>query len=498
MRDSKDRAEPYTFVARSAELARSQAFLWAETALSSAERLGRGFASVSSATSAGRPASGSSYTMGTMYARWSRAAVISALAADLYLGYETLRWRERLGLVGPGDRELQHQSGAVRVLETASLLGGALIKAAQFASTRPDLLPEVYIQKLSTLQDRVPSLPWTVVERTLDRELGRPFKEVLSAVEPKPIAAASLAQVHRARMQDGRRVALKIRYPDIGERIEADLGALETAFDTLTTLEPGIRLHPLAEYLRWTLPLELDFEREARELGRLREALADRKDVLIPEVVEEFSTERLLVMELVEGVKITDRGGLVRAGIDPRAVAGLLNDLYADQIYKRHYLHADPHPGNLLVQAGPDGPRLVLLDHGLTLPLEPEFVGSLEKLVRAIRDGGYDEVSAALGELGVQLEQEEGLDALLQLVGVLLGGDEVPTDENETGEVGDDSEEETLDLGGFTRSLGSGIAEIPPKLLLIGRAIGFLDGVGRQLDPELDALEIVDRYTRGS
>lgn len=479
VRDTVGQAEPSVFLTRVAELARSQAFFWTETALTSGERLGNGPAS---ASFAGR-------ARYARYARWSRQAVIGTMATDLYLGYAGLRYRERLGdgLSEAEDWEFQHQRGAFRVLEAASSLGGALIKAGQFASTRPDLLPEAYIESLSTLQDQVPALPWSVVERTLNHELGRPFKEVFATVEPRPIAAASVAQVHRARLRDGRWVALKIRYPDIEERIEADLGALETVFNTIATLEPGLQLHPIVEYLRWTLPLELDFYREARELVSLKEALADRDDVLIPEVVGELSTGRLLVMDLVEGIKITDREALIGAGIDPAAVASLLNDLYADQIYARRYLHADPHPGNLLVQAGPSGPRLVVLDHGLTLPLEPEFVGSLEKMVRAVRQDDFDEVSAALKELGVRMDEGQGLDALLQLVGVLFSGDEA---------AGED--EEALDLGGFTRSLGSGIAEIPPKLLLVGRAIGFLDGIGRQLDPELDALEIVDRYTRGS
>jgi ubiquinone biosynthesis protein len=273
--------------------------------------------------------------------------------------------------------------------------------------------------------------------------------------------------------------------------VETDLGALSSVFGAVSALEPKIRLSPIVDYLRWTLPLELDFLREARALQEIRRILEDRDDVVIPDVVEELSTERLLVMELVEGHKITDREALVSAGIDPRAVAELLNDVYADQIYNHHYLHADPHPGNLLVQAGTNGPRLVLLDHGLTLPLEPELVGPLEKVVRALPEGDLEAATAALEEAGLDLGDENDLGALLQLVGVLFDGGV----EGDEGDTGDAINIDIADLGSFGESLGAGIGDIPPKLLLVGRAIGLLDGITRQLDPDLDALEIVARYT---
>ncbi len=478
VRDASVGISDRAFLARAGDLARSGAFLWTEAGLMTGERLGRGFA-LASPGFAG-------------YAGLSRTLVIGAVAADLYLGYSALRRREnaRPGSVAKEDWDLQHRRGAARVLDAASELGGTLIKAAQFASSRPDLLPAPYIEKLSALQDRVPPHPWSVIHRALERELSRDPREVFRAVEPRPIAAASIAQVHRAYLRDGRPVALKVQYPGIAELVEADLGALETVFAGLNALEPGIRLQPIADYLRWTLPMELDFVREAGAIRGLKEALKDRDDVAIPGIVDELTTGRLLVMDLVEGHKITDREALVSAGIDPRAVAELLNDVYADQLYGRHYLHADPHPGNLLVQPGPEGPRLVLLDHGLTLGLEPELVDPLEKMVRAISEGDFESMSGALREAGLPIEEGADLDALLGLVGVLLGGEEHLGD-------GDEDATDSMDLGQLGRSFGSGIGDIPPKLLLVGRAIGLLDGITRQLDPDLDAMQIVARHTRG-
>ena len=476
VRDASVRSSDPDFLARFGDLARSEAFLWTEAGLMTGERLGRGFALSSPGFSG--------------YAGVSRTLVIGAIAADLYLGYTALRRRSAsyTGLVGDEDWNLQHRRGAARVLDAASELGGTLIKAAQFASSRPDLLPAPYIEKLSTLQDRVPPRPWRVIERALERELGRNPKEVFSAIEPRPIAAASIAQVHRAYLRSGRAVALKVQYPGISELVEADLGALETVFSGLNAVEPDVRLQPIADYLRWTLPMELDFLREAGAIRDLKKALEDRDDVLIPGVVEGLTTERLLVMDLMEGHKITDREALVSSGIDPRAVAELLNDVYAYQLYNRRYLHADPHPGNILVQPGPEGPRLVLLDHGLTLGLEQELVDPLERMVRAISEGDLESMTVALGEAGLPIEEGADLDALLGLVGVLLGGQEHLGD-------GEDATD-GVDLGKLGRSFGSGIGDIPPKLLLVGRAIDLLDGITRQLDPDLDAMEIVARYTR--
>ncbi|MDP8939223.1 MAG: AarF/UbiB family protein [Actinomycetota bacterium] len=452
--------------ARARDLSRAQAFLWAAAGFAAGERLGRV-----------APGEGPGFG-----AEWlPRAMVIGTVAADLYLGYATLRERLRWTpkLVGEKDWELQHRRGAARVLDTAAALGGTLIKGAQFASTRPDLLPAAYTDTLSSLQDRVPPQTWSVMEPAITQELGRPISEVFAHIEPEPIAAGSIAQVHRARLREGREVAVKVQYPHVADLIEADLSALERTFATLASVEPRVRLQPIADYLRWTLPLELDFEREAASIEDLRTALEDRGDVVVPEVVEGLTTERLLVMELMEGVRITNRDAMLAAGIEPGAVAELLNDAYADQLFNRNILHADPHPGNILVQPGP---KLVLLDHGLTLGIDPAFAATLAKMVRFLGEGDLNALAGTLGETGLPIDENTDLDTLLGVVGVLLGTEEFPDDE-------------ALDLGNFGRRLGASVGDIPPKLLLVGRAIGLLDGITRQLDPELESLEIVGRYT---
>jgi predicted unusual protein kinase regulating ubiquinone biosynthesis (AarF/ABC1/UbiB family) len=467
VRESAPGTPDGAYLARSGDLARAQWFLWAWTTLAVGERLGRGYPGAGTPPGLRPPVSS------------PRTALLGTLASDVYLGYAALRERGRWfpDLVRPEDWELAHRRGAGRLLDAAEALGGTLIKAGQFASTRPDLLPAPYVHGLSSLQDRVPPQPAAVIEEAVARELGRPPSEVFSSFDVTPIAAASIAQVHRARLADGRPVAVKVQYPGVAALIEADVDALEAIFRAVARLEPEVRLQPIADYLSWTLPLELDFRREAGAMEDLRSALSDRHDVVVPEVVRPLTTERLLVMELVEGARITDKVALGRAGISPRETAELLTDAYADQLFRRGILHADPHPGNLLVQPGP---RLVLLDHGLTLALEPSFVASLARMVTAMRSGDLDEITASLREAGVPVGEDTDYLTLLGLVGVLLGGEEGETD----------------DLGDLGRKLGASVGDLPPRLLLVGRAIGLLDGISRQLDPDLDALAIVARYAR--
>ncbi|AHY47378.1 putative unusual protein kinase [Rubrobacter radiotolerans] len=462
------------------EQVRSRSFLAAWAALAAGER-------------AGRPALGSRLPpvrlartlLPSVFS--PRTLALGTAALDLYTSYaafrERSRWFTGLAEEKVRERELEalHRRGAGRALDVAQALGGSLIKAGQFASTRPDLLPPAYTKTLSTLQDRVPPRPFAVIKRAVERETGRPLKETFSEFDREAVAAASIAQVHRARLKgSGREVAVKVRYPEVAGLIEEDLDSLEAIFDGLARLEPEVRLRPISDYLRWTLPLELDLAREARAMESLRKMLSDREDVVVPETVPELCTESLVVMEYVPGLRVNDRAALEAAGLDPKRVAWLINDAFADQLFRRRVFHADPHPGNLRVQPGP---KLVLLDHGLTLSLERDFVETLARMVAALRDGDFDALKSALRETGLPVTDDTDVGVLLELLGVVMGGEDEP-EEAAT----------TIDLGSVAGRVGAGIRDLPPRLLLVGRAIGLLDGITRQLDDETDALEIVGRY----
>jgi predicted unusual protein kinase regulating ubiquinone biosynthesis (AarF/ABC1/UbiB family) len=461
--DGSRTPNPALFLARLADLARSNAFLWTEAGLSVQEHATR---------------------VVTVGQSLSRSLVIATVAADIFVGYTTLGERENWlpSLVKPRDWELQHQRSANRVLETAASLGGAMIKACQFASTRPDLLPAIYIRTLAPLQDRMPPLSWKEIESAITLELGRRPTEVFAEIEREPVAAASIAQVHRARLHDGREVAVKVQYPDIQNLVATDLAVLEQIVKAINRLAPTIQLQPIVDYLQETLPLELDFAHEVEAMTSLREALAHRDDVLVPTVIPDLSTARLLVMEYIRGIKVTDREALEQAGISLHEVARLLNDVYAEQMLQLGILHADPHPGNLFVQPGP---RLVLLDHGLTVPLAPSLVDALRKMVRALAIGDFDALISALGEAGLRFDEEVDLATLLQLVGVLLGNDQAS-----------ESDEKEGDVDAVTTGLqiSKSVGNIPTDLLLVGRALGLIDGITKLLDPSMDTMEIVAHY----
>jgi predicted unusual protein kinase regulating ubiquinone biosynthesis (AarF/ABC1/UbiB family) len=443
------------FLTRLSDLARSNAFFWMKAGLSVQEHATRLF-----------PAGQS----------LSRSLVMACVSSDILLGYSSLRERAKWfpQLVKQRDWELQHQRSANRVLETAASLGGALIKGCQFASTRPDILPAEYIRPLASLQDRLPARSWAEIEKAIASELGRPPEDVFAEIERAPVAAASIAQVHRARLKDGRTVAVKVQYPDVETLVATDLAVLEKIVTLVARLAPSIDLGPILEYLNETLPLELDFRREAESMMSLRAALAGRSDVIVPEFFPDLSTGRLLVMEYIEGIKITDREALERAGIPPSNVARLLNLVYGDQMLRLGVLHADPHPGNLLVQPGP---RLALLDHGLTVVLTPALVDALNKLVQALTRGDLAGVYEALVKAGLRLEGEVDIVTLLSLAGVVLGqgGDE-------SGEKGD-----AVGAGmQFLKSIGG----LPVDLLMVGRALSLIDGITKQLDPNIDIVEL--------
>ena len=329
----------------------------------------------------------------------------------------------------------------------------------------------------------MPPRSWKEIEGTITRELGRRPTEVFAQIEREPSAAASIAQVHRARLHDGREVAVKVQYADIENLVATDLTALEQIVKAIHRLASSIQLQPIVDYLQETLPLELDFEHEAEAMTSLRAALAHRADVVVPTVIPELSTARLLVMEYIHGIKITDRQALEQADISPHEVARVLNDVYAEQMLQLGILHADPHPGNLFVQPGP---RLVLLDHGLTVPLAPSLVSALRKMVQALAAGDFEALIKALEEAGLRLDEHVDLAMLLQLVGVLLGNEQATESDDETA-----GDEDAVTAG---MQLGKSIGTIPTDLLLVGRALGLLDGITKQLDPNMDTIEIVAHY----
>jgi predicted unusual protein kinase regulating ubiquinone biosynthesis (AarF/ABC1/UbiB family) len=335
--------------------------------------------------------------------RVRRAGQTSAAIAKIYLGYKVLALLERRGL----DRFMRNarrrwDAASARTLHDAAVrLGGLLLKAGQFLGSRPDVVPAAYVRRLSRLQDRVPPHPYPVVRELIEAELGSPPAALFARLWRRPIASASLAQVHRARLRDGRDVAVKVQRPEVAATVEADLRSLRVAVAALERLEGPLGLAPLLDELEEVVPRELDFAREAEAAERMRRNFEDDPGILIPAVIPGLTSRRVLVTEYVRGIKITDRRRLDRAGIDRTALVERLVEAYATQILKHGYFHADPHPGNLLAVPTDGKPALAFVDFGLVEELPPEFRLALVGLAGPLLAGDAEGTGRALEGLGV-------------------------------------------------------------------------------------------------
>lgn len=262
-----------------------------------------------------------------------------------------------------------HRDGAERLYRLCVELRGGVLKLGQFVSTRMDVLPDAYVEALSRLQDRVPPVdPSCIVER-IEHELGAGIEELFADFDPDPVAAASLAQVHAAHLEDGTRVAVKVQVPGIEKLVETDLGALRVIVPLVHDLLPGFDLDTIRRELTRALRAELDYVSEARNAGGFAECFAGDPDVIVPRVHPERSSSRVLTLEYVEGERLTDfldacetRGE--QGARDRDRVFEILLRSFCAQVLEHGLFQADPHPGNFLVVRGANGPRLALLDFG--------------------------------------------------------------------------------------------------------------------------------------
>ncbi len=406
------------------------------------------------------------------------------MVAGIYAGYKSI---QVLGRAIGADRvewmyRRQHRASAERIYETAILLEGLIIKSCQFLGTRADILPDEFIEVLSRLQDRVPPRAFDVIEPFIERELGRPINKVFARFDREPLAAASLAQVHRAQLHDGQEVAVKVQYPNIAALVDIDLANLAFFVNLLARVEASFDLRLVLREIRRYVPMELDFEHEAENAERIRSNLSSRDDVLVPRIFREFSSKRLLVMEYLPGVKVTDVEGLARAGIDKHLVAQKLTEIFCQQILVDGFFHADPHPGNILVRPGP---QIILLDFGLAKDFPPGFQQGVARLAMSIISEDRQAIAAAFQELGFRTKSGSA-DSLVILGDAFLGN------AVKSGRAYVDAEMmEKLSSDVQTALRQNPLVEAPSDILLVLRVMGLLSGIGKQLDSMVDPLGLM-------
>ncbi len=355
-------------------------------------------------------------------------------------------------------------------------LGPTFIKFGQLLSTRADFLPPAYMQALARLQDKVEPFSFDEVEAIIPVEIGARISKAFSEFETKPMAAASLGQVHRAVLRDGRRVAVKIQRPNVRERVMEDLEALaEIAqfLDEHTEIGRRYEFSAMIDQFRKSLIAELDYRQEAQNLKLLGDKLRSLQRIVIPQPIDDYTTSRVLTMEYVSGTKITDLNPVVRLDIDGRGLADELFKAYLQQILVHGFFHADPHPGNILVTLDH---RVALIDLGMVGRIAPKMQENLLQLLLAISEGRADDAAAAAIKIGEPREDFDELEFRRRIAEVVVQQVHATIEQMQVGRV-------VLDV---TKISAECKIRVPAELSMLGKTLLNLDLVGRALASDFD------------
>ncbi len=416
--------------------------------------------------------------------RVHRSLRVARTAAALWLLYKPPEYARRLLRRPQPDRTPTHERAARLLLRSALDLRGVIIKLCQSVATRSDVFPPPFIQVLKQCHDAVPPRPFDEIRAAVERELGKPLSAVFAEFAEAPLASASLAQVHRARLLGGEEVAVKVQYPDIEDIVRTDLANMRRACRVYEIFDPQpLPLLPLLDELNTHIGFELDFLREADSADRVRALFADDDRVVVPRIHRAWSTRRVLVMELVGGLKVTDKAALEAAGLDPGMVVQDLMRIFVRMILAAGFFQADPHPGNLFVT--PDG-RIVVLDFGLAKELPEGFGLGLFELMFSMMTLNESAMVRAFHELGFQTKTGDP-NTFIQIARRML-------ERSDSGRFeGEFTEDMTDEL--FEAIREDPVVSVPSDFVLVGRVFALLSGIAHTLGHRANVLEAMGART---
>lgn len=394
-------------------------------------------------------------------------------------------WAQSSGL----DRHVKEtfedeNSGPEALASDLESLGPTFIKIGQMLASRADLLPPEYLEALARLQDDVAPLPFESIERVIADELDVRPSRAFQEIDPSPMATASLAQVHRATLRDGRSVVIKVQRPDIDEQIRVDFEAFASIarLASLTTAGKRYQFEGLVEEFRNTMTQELDYVQEAQNLLALSRNLQEFKRIHIPKPIIEFSSRRVLVMERCDGASIAELSPVVLTEIDCVALADEMFSAYLKQILVDGFFHADPHPGNVLLDRDH---RIALIDLGMVGRINAGLRHQLLNLVLAISEGDADrvcEITEHISPPPNDFDRNAFRRGVSELVLV-----------NQQKEVGD------LEVGRIVleiqRISGNSGLRLPANLALVGKTLVNLDTIAKKLAPDFNPNEAIQRHS---
>jgi predicted unusual protein kinase regulating ubiquinone biosynthesis (AarF/ABC1/UbiB family) len=393
--------------------------------------------------------------------------------------------------IRPNVRALRAMTREFR--ETSLALGGLLIKLGQFLSARADLLPQEALVELALLQDEVPAEPFSKIAITIERELGAPLDSIFTRIDSVPAGSASLGQVHHAWLRDGREVAVKVQRPDVDRLVRIDLRTLRFVLAVVRVLFPSagrmVDTRRLYREFSRTVYEELDYRREGHNAERFARMFAQQSDVVVPAIIWEQTTSRVLTLSWVDGIKVSEVAALTAAGVSRLAVAHRLTDLYLRQLLHHGFFHADPHPGNIFVQPVPGGFKLAFVDFGMMGAIAPHHKRALATAFVGVIQQDASVLASALEALGFILpgatrpELEQAIAHLLATFGNMTMGELRDLD---LGELLDDVE--GLLYGDLFR--------LPYQFAFMGRAVATLSGVVTLLAPEFNFIAAAVPHAR--
>lgn len=411
-----------------------------------------------------------------------------AAVATLLLKYGRSHFGSADALTGadadPAEDVVDHDDARPEQLATdLEALGPTFVKLGQLLSTRADLLPPPYLAALARLQDDVEGFGFDQVKETIETELGVRLSKAFSQFEETPVAAASLGQVHRAALRDGRPVAVKVQRPGITEQIHGDLEALQEVGEFLDRhSDTGRRYNVLgvvAEF-RESLLAELDYTREAANLRRIGQNLAEFEQIVVPAPVDGYTTAKVLTMDYVAGTKVTELSPLTRLDIDSALLAKTLVRAYLKQIIVDGVFHADPHPGNVLLTGDS---RIALIDLGMIGRISPIMQERLLKLLLAVSEGRGDEAAEVTIALGDRTETFDDAAFRRDINAMVARYAHESLGNLRVGRV-------FLQLQAACATHG---LRAPAELTMLGKTLLNLDQVARALDPDMDVNATIRR-----